>query len=83
MFDYRRTPYLGLIIGAAIGVIVVWLVKTPERPLTLAQAAIFYVVSCLPGLGVAMLADPAPRRAKAEYREVDYYAPGDTEQSAE
>jgi hypothetical protein len=82
VFDYRRTPYLGLIFGAAIGLLVVWLVETPERPLTLAQAAIFCAVSYLPGLGVAMLADPAPRRAKAEYLKVDYYAPKDTKQTA-
>jgi hypothetical protein len=77
VFDYRRTPYLGLLFGAAIGFAVIWLVETPDRPLTLAQRVIFYALSCLPGLGIAMLCDPAPQRAKAEYLKVDYYAPKD------
>lgn len=75
MFEYRRTPYLGLFFGAIIGFIVVWALDNPERPLTLAQASLFYALSSLPGLGLAMLGDPAPERAKATYLEVDFYAP--------
>ena len=75
MFEYRRTPYLGLVYAAAIGYAVTWLVETPDRPLTVVQAAIFYALSYLPGLGLAMLSDPAPRKAKAEYLKVDFYAP--------
>jgi hypothetical protein len=77
VFDYRRTPFLGLLLGAVIGLAVIWLVETPDRPLTLAQRIIFYALSCLPGLGIAMLCDPAPQRARAEYLKVDYYAPKD------
>ena len=76
MFDYRRTPYLGLLLGALIGYGVTGLLETPDRPLTLLQAGIFYALSCLPGLGLAMFTDPAPRRTKAEYLKYDYYAPG-------
>lgn len=75
MFKYRRTPYLGLLFGAAIGFAVTWLLESPERPLTPGQTALFYALSCLPGLGLAMLGDPAARRAKAEYLKVDFYAP--------
>lgn len=75
MFEYRWTPYLGLLFGAAIGFAVTWLVETPDRPLTLAQTVIFYALSYLPGLGIAMLCDPAPQRAKEEYLRVDFYAP--------
>jgi len=78
MFQYRRTPYLGVIYGAVIGYVVMWLVESPDRPLTFAQEAIFYALSCLPGLGLAMLGDPASRKAKAEYLKVDYYAPKET-----
>lgn len=76
MFDHRRTPYLGLLYGALIGCGVTWLLETPDRPLTLLQAGAFYALSCLPGLGLAMLSDPASRRAKADYMRFDYYAPG-------
>jgi hypothetical protein len=83
VFDYRRTPYLGLVYAAAIGFAVTYLIETPGRPLTLAQMAIFYVLSYLPGLGLAMLSDPAPGRAKAEYLKVDYYAPKEPARPAE
>lgn len=75
MFEYRRTPYLGLVYAAVIGSAVVWLLEMPHRPLTLVQAAVFYCLSYLPGLGLAMLSDPAAHRAKAQYLQVDYYAP--------
>ena len=75
MFAYRRTPYLGLVYAAAIGCAVTWLVATPDRPLTLVQQAIFYALSYLPGLGLAMLSDPASRKAKTEYLKIDFYAP--------
>lgn len=77
MFEYRRTPYLGLVYAAAIGYAVTWLVETPDRPLAAMQEAIFYALSYLPGLGLAMLSDPASRKAKTEYLKVDYYAPKD------
>ena len=75
MFAYRRTPYLGMLYAAVIGCAVIWLLEMPHRPLTLVQSAVFYVLSYLPGLGLAMLSDPAAHRAKAEYLKVDYYAP--------
>ena len=82
MFEYRRTPYLGLIYAAAIGYAVTFLVETPDRPLAVMQEAIFYALSYLPGLGLAMLSDPAPQKAKTEYLNVDYYAPTDTVDAA-
>jgi len=78
VFTYRRTPYLGLVYAAAIGYAVTWLVATPDRSLTLVQQAIFYALSYLPGLGLAMLSDPASHRAKTEYLKVDFYAPKKT-----
>ena len=75
MFEYRRTPYLGLVYAAVIGCAAVWFVESPDRPLTLTQSAVFYVLSYLPGLGLAMLSDPAAHRAKAQYLQVDFYAP--------
>jgi hypothetical protein len=75
VFEYRRTPYLGLVYAGVIGFAVTQLIETPDRPLTLVQTMIFYVLSYLPGLGLAMLGDPAPHRAKAEYLKVDFYAP--------
>jgi hypothetical protein len=83
VFEYRRTPYLGLVYAAVIGFAVTWLLETPERPLTLAQAAIFYALSYLPGLGLAMLSDPASHKAKAEYLKVDFYAPRDVGETGE
>ena len=75
MFAYRRTPYLGMLYAAVIGCAVIWLLEMPDRPMSVGQMAVFYVLSYLPGLGLAMLSDPAAQRAKAEYLKVDYYAP--------
>jgi hypothetical protein len=76
VFAYRRTPYLGLLFGAVIGWLVIAFLETPGRPMSGGQQAVFYVLSCLPGLGIAMFFDPAPRKAKAEYLKINYYAPG-------
>jgi len=76
VFEYRRTPFLAIVFAAVIGAAVVWLVETPERPMTLAQRALFFALSYMPGLGLAMLGDPAPRKIKAEYLKIDFYAPG-------
>lgn len=82
MFEYRRTPYLAVIYAAIIGYAAIWAVEVPDRPLTAAQAIAFYALSYLPGLGLAMLGDPAPRRAKAEYMKIDYYAPKEQTEDA-
>ena len=41
MFEYRRTPYLGMLYAAVIGCAVDWLLEMPDRPLTLVQSAVF------------------------------------------
>ena len=64
-----------MVYAAAIGAAVTWLVEAPDRPMTVVQTMIFYVLSYLPGLGIAMLSDPAPAKVKAECMKVDYYAP--------
>lgn len=75
MFQYQRTPFLAVVYAAAIGTAVVVLVEMPERPLTVVQMGVFYLLSYLPGLGLSMLSDPAPRRIKEEYLKIDFYAP--------
>ena len=41
MFDYRRTPFLGLLYAAVIGFAVTWLLETPGRPMTVLQTLLF------------------------------------------
>ena len=77
MFDYWRTPYLAVGLALVIGTATIALVEAPARPLTPVQRSIFYLLSYLPGLGLAMLGDPAARRAKARYLKIDFYAPKD------
>jgi hypothetical protein len=80
VFEYRRTPYVGLLYAAVIGYMVTSLLEMPDRPMTHVQTLLFYALSYLPGLGLAMLGDPAPHRAKAAYLKVDFYAPRDETQ---
>jgi hypothetical protein len=76
VFAYRRTPFIAVIFAAVIGAVVIWLVEVPGRPMTLVQRALFFALSYLPGLGLAMLGDPAPRTLRAELLKIDFYAPG-------
>jgi hypothetical protein len=75
MFEYKRTPFLAIVYAAVIGTAVIALVEMPERPLTVVQMGVFYLLSYLPGLGLSMLSDPAPRKIKQEYLKIDFYAP--------
>jgi len=75
MFQYRRTPWLGLLYASLVGTGVIALVESPDHPMTLAQKCLFYLLSCPPGLGLAMLGDPQPRRIRSEYLKIDFYAP--------
>jgi hypothetical protein len=76
VFEYRRTPFIAIVFAAVIGAVVIWLVEVPGRPMTLGQRALFLALSYLPGLGLAMLGDPAPRKTRAEFMKIDFYAPG-------
>ena len=83
MFEYRRTPFIAIVLAAVIGAVVTWLIEVPERPMTILQRALFFALSYLPGLGIAMLGDPAPRKLKASLLKIDFYAPGMHERGSE
>lgn len=78
MFQYKWTPLLAVGYAVIIGTAVVYFVETPDRPLTVLQMAVFYLLSYLPGLGLSMLSDPEPQRLKQEYLKIDFYAPKET-----
>jgi len=66
---------LAVLYAALSGTAVIALVEVPDRPMTWAQIGLFYLLSYLPGLGLAMLSDPEPDRVRKEYLKVDFYAP--------
>lgn len=82
MFAYKWTPLLGLVFGALIAAGVVWLFEQPARPLTTAQLVLLFGLSCLPGLGLAMLIDPQPRRVKKHYLQFDFYRDAGAKEAA-
>lgn len=69
----RRTPILALLLGAAIAVAVTLLFEEPERPFTLGQRVVLFLVSIPPGLGIAMLFDPYPKKKKEEFLKINFY----------
>lgn len=69
----RRTPILAIVLGGAIAVAVALLFEKPERPFTMGQQVALFLVSLLPGMGIAMLFDPYPRKKKAEYLKINFY----------
>lgn len=76
MFKYKRTPILALVFGAVIAVVVFLVFEDPARPFTPVQLVLLYLLSCLPGMGFAMLLDPLPREMKAKYLKVNFYEEG-------
>ncbi len=70
----KRTPIIGVVLGGAIAVVVALFLEQPGRPFSAGQYVLLYLVSFLPGMGIAMLFDPFPRRKKTEYLEIDFYA---------
>ena len=69
----RRTWILAVLLGGAIAVLVKLLFEDPGRPFTPGQQVLLFVLSLLPGLGIAMLADPYPKRKKEEYLKINFY----------
>ena len=62
----KRTPLLAIVLAGVIALLMVVLFEEPERPFTTFQAILLYCVSLLPSMGIALLFDPAPSRAKEE-----------------
>lgn len=68
-----RTTFLAFIFAMFIAIAVVLLFEIPERPFTLRLTLWLYVLSLLPGMGIAMLFDPAPREAKERFLKINFY----------
>ncbi len=69
----RRTLVAAIVLGGAIAFGVALLFQDPERPFTMGQQVLLYVVSFLPAMGIAMLFDPFPKQKKAEYLKINFY----------
>ncbi|MBF0104201.1 MAG: hypothetical protein HQM16_02630 [Deltaproteobacteria bacterium] len=73
MFARKLTPYLGLLFGALILLGVWHFFEYPERPFTFFQLILLYMVSVLPGMGLAMFLDPAPQALRKEFLKENFY----------
>lgn len=73
MFEKKWNLLLGLVFGFVIFLSVKLLFETPDRPFTVIQSVLLYIGSALPGIGFAMLIDPAPRRLKKELLKENFY----------
>jgi hypothetical protein len=68
-----RTPVLGMFFALIISILIVLIFEIPGRPFTIRLAIWLYTLSLLPGLGIAMLFDPAPREAKERFLKINFY----------
>jgi len=68
-----RTTQLSMLFAMIIAIIIVLLFEIPARPFTIRLAICLYVLSLLPGLGIAMLFDPAPREARERFLKINFY----------
>lgn len=74
MFVKKRTPLIALAIAAVIAVLTVLIFQKAARPFTVPQLVLLYITSYLPAFGIAMLFDPKPRAARAEFLKINFYA---------
>ena len=68
-----RTPVLGMLFALIISILIILLFQIPDRPFTIRLAIWLYTLSLLPGLGIAMLFDPASREAKERFLKINFY----------
>ena len=68
-----RTTQLSILFAMIIAIIIVLLFEILARPFTIRLAIWLYVLSLLPGLGIAMLFDPAPREARERFLKINFY----------
>ncbi|GAB4221247.1 MAG: hypothetical protein Kow00102_15400 [Spirochaetota bacterium] len=68
-----RTPVLAMLFAMIIAILIVLIFEIPGRPFTIRLAIWLYTLSLLPGLGIAMLFDPAPRAAKERFLKINFY----------
>lgn len=69
----KRTPLLAFIISGMITALTIILLEDPARPFTTGNIILLYITAYLPALGVAMLFDPKPKKAKEDYLKINFY----------
>jgi amino acid transporter len=70
---HKKTPLRAIIIAGIVSIILALLFEVPERPFTTGQAILLYLIALLPSMGIAMLFDPAPARAREEFLKINFY----------
>ena len=70
---HKETPIRAIIIAGIVSIILALLFEEPERPFTTGQAILLYLIALLPSMGIAMLFDPAPARAREEFLKINFY----------
>ena len=69
----KETPLRAIIIAGIVSIILALLFEEPERPFTVGQTILLYLIALLPSIGIAMLFDPAPARAREEFLRINFY----------
>jgi len=69
----KRTPGAGLVIAGILSILIIIFFEDKARPFTMCQLFILYIISFLPSLGIAMLFDPNPKKAREDYMKINFY----------
>jgi uncharacterized membrane protein YczE len=69
----KRTPLLAILIAVLISFLVNYFVELPERPFTVWQQVLLYILSYLVALGIALLFDPVAAETKKKYLKINFY----------
>lgn len=69
----KRTPLLALVIAFILTLLIINTIENPSRPFTPCQTVLLYFLCFLTSMGIAMLFDPNPKKAKEEFLKINFY----------
>jgi hypothetical protein len=69
----KRSPIIAVFTGIIIIVAVKFFVELPERPFSIGQLILLYVLSYIVALGISLLFDPKAKETKKKYLKINFY----------
>jgi hypothetical protein len=69
----KRTPIIAIFIAGLIAILVIYFFEIPERPFTIIQLILLYIVSYLVALGISMYFDPKVNETTKRLMKINFY----------
>ncbi len=69
----KRSPIIAIFIAVVIFMLVYYFIQIPERPFTVVQMIVLYIISYAVSLGIALLFDPKSAETNKNYLKINFY----------